>query len=46
MMKRRDRERERERAVFLRGKEIAGLRAWSAVDVVIGARNFNGGEYL
>jgi hypothetical protein len=44
MMKRR-RQGKRKSGLSQR-KEIAGLRAWSAVDVVIGARNINGGQHL
>jgi len=43
--RRQEEEKEKERS-FLGEGNYAGLRAWSAVDVIIGERNFNGGEYL
>jgi len=45
MMKTR-REKKEEEGSFSYKREFAGLRAWSAVFVVIDARNINGGEYL
>jgi len=44
-MRARAQEKGKERSFSGEGN-YAGLRAWSAVDVIIGARNFNGGEYL